>query len=47
MKRLVLLVLLTFFLGCPMVHSRVPTPAEMEAISKETRLVFELSLIHI
>ena len=24
-----------------MVHSREPTPAEMEAISKETRLVFE------
>ena len=41
MKRLVLLVLLTVFLGSPMVHSRQPTPAEMEAISKETRLVFE------
>ena len=41
MKRLVLLVLLAVFLGNPMVHSREPTPAEMEAISKETRLVFE------
>ena len=41
MKRFVLLLLLTVFLGSPMVHSRQPTPAEMEAISKETRLVFE------
>ncbi|MEC7424451.1 MAG: hypothetical protein VX844_07600 [SAR324 cluster bacterium] len=41
MNRFVLLLLLTVFLGNPMVHSREPTPAEMEAISKETRLVFE------
>ena len=58
MNRFVLLLILTVFLESPMVHSREPTPAEMEAISKETRLVFEsflqlwqeeryLSLIHI
>ncbi len=44
LKRLVLLVLLALSLGAPVLNARQPTPAEMEAISKETRLVFETFL---